>query len=462
MRNLARIVVAVFLAMVSIAGIGSVASAAPPAGSISGTVYRADGTTPLAHARVNAYDYNLGTLVAFGYASEGSYTISGLGSGSYRVMARADGHCSEYYSNVADPGSATPVTVTNPNNTANINFSLAGCGSISGSVVSDNGTPIYSGHVRLFDSVTHERVDETWMTATSNAYRVGHDLPSGSYIIRVEADGYLGEYYNNVSDIDDATPVAVASPNDAPDINFTLNDEALHISAVTATLTGLTMAAITWTTDQPANSQVEYGPSGNYNSRTVLDTNLVTSHSVNLSKLNSLRTYHYRVKSSDAGGNPAVSADFTLTTTDVTKPSSPVVSDDGESTTSLTQLYASWTSSDADSGVTEYQYAIGTASGGTDLVNWTSVGTNTAVTNTELSLSAGRTYYFTVKAKNGVGLWSDVGTSDGIVAQVSEETLSDGGGGMPAWAWVLIGLGAVAALSAGVYFDLFRKRAGQR
>jgi len=458
-RNLTRIVVAIVLAITSTAGLGGAVSAA--AGSISGTVYQEDGTSPVALVTVTAYNYNTGARIAFDYtSSDGSYAITGLGSGRYRVVALADGYLTEHFNGVPDPVSATAVWVTDPNNTPNINFTLSRCGSISGTVTSDDETPIYSGHVTLFDSVTREEVDDTWMTATSNAYKIGHDLPSGRYLVRIEADGYFGEYYNNVTDVSLATPVTVTSPGDTPNINFALNDEALHISAVSATFIGKTSATIKWTTDQPASTQVDYGNTTRYGSSTTLDSKLVTSHSVNLTGLDSQSTYHYRVKSTDAAGNQAVSADFTLTANDVTPPSRPMVSDDGEYTTSLTQLHASWTSSDAESAVTEYQYAIGTTSGGTDVVNWTSVGTNTAVTKTRLSLTPGTAYYFSVRAKNGQGLWSNVGTSDGIVARGVEETdeTPSKGGGMPVWAWVLIGIGAIAALGAGVYFDLFRKQ----
>jgi len=106
---------------------------------------------------------------------------------------------------------------------------------------------------------------------------------------------------------------------------------------------------------------------------------------------------------------------------DTTLPSTPVVVDDGDYTSSITQLHASWSASDAESGIAEYQYAIGTSPGGTDVVGWTSAGTNTEAAATGLSLSLGTTYYFAVKAKNGVGLWSDVGVSDGIT--ISPATL---------------------------------------
>jgi hypothetical protein len=59
---------------------------------------------------------------------------------------------------------------------------------------------------------------------------------------------------------------------------------------------------------------VEYGPTASYEAITTLDATLVTSHSVSLSELTPGTIYHYRVKSKDASGNEAVSADQTLTT----------------------------------------------------------------------------------------------------------------------------------------------------
>jgi thermitase len=112
----------------------------------------------------------------------------------------------------------------------------------------------------------------------------------------------------------------------------------------------------------------------------------------------------------------------TPTTTDTTAPGTPVVTDEGQTTTNQNQLYASWASSDPESGIAEYQYAIGTTQGATDVRAWTSAGTNTYVTAGGLSLSAGKTYYFGVKAKNGAGLWSAAGYSDGIKVESAQPT----------------------------------------
>ena len=86
------------------------------------------------------------------------------------------------------------------------------------------------------------------------------------------------------------------------------------ISAVAAGNVSSSSAIISWSTDESANSQVEYGISMAYGSQSTLDTALVTSHSVVLSGLSAGTLYHYRVKSADANGNLAVSGDFTFTT----------------------------------------------------------------------------------------------------------------------------------------------------
>ena len=72
-----------------------------------------------------------------------------------------------------------------------------------------------------------------------------------------------------------------------------------------------TGATIGWTTDEPSNSQVEYGLTNAYGSSTTLDAALVTSHSQALTGLASNTLYHYRVKSRDGGNNLTTSADFT-------------------------------------------------------------------------------------------------------------------------------------------------------
>ena len=100
-------------------------------------------------------------------------------------------------------------------------------------------------------------------------------------------------------------------------------DKTLPVmSSVSASAITASTATITWTTDEPTTSQVEYGMTVSYGSTTTLDTSLVASHSVNLSGLSAYTTYHYRVKSEDVAGNEAVSGDYSFTTSaaDITPP----------------------------------------------------------------------------------------------------------------------------------------------
>lgn len=99
---------------------------------------------------------------------------------------------------------------------------------------------------------------------------------------------------------------------------------------------------------------------------------------------------------------------------DSTPPGTSTVTDDGTYTTNNIQLHATWQAQDLESGIAEYQYAIGTSQGGTDTVDWTSVGTETEVTKGGLNLQHGQVYYFSVKVKNRAGDWSNIGYSDGI------------------------------------------------
>jgi hypothetical protein len=86
------------------------------------------------------------------------------------------------------------------------------------------------------------------------------------------------------------------------------------LSAITAVSITSSGATITWTTDEAATSQVDYGTSTTYTNTTGLDANLVVSHSATLTGLSANTVYHYRVRSRDAAGNLASSGDFTFTT----------------------------------------------------------------------------------------------------------------------------------------------------
>jgi hypothetical protein len=86
------------------------------------------------------------------------------------------------------------------------------------------------------------------------------------------------------------------------------------ISGVSASNIGTTSTNILWTTNNLANSQVQYGTTVAYSSSTALDSTLVTSHSQTLTGLSAGTLYHYRVLSRDSGNTLVTSPDATFTT----------------------------------------------------------------------------------------------------------------------------------------------------
>jgi len=71
---------------------------------------------------------------------------------------------------------------------------------------------------------------------------------------------------------------------------------------------------VTWTTDLPADGQVEYGSTTAYGLSTPIDPRVGRAHEAEVTGLAPATTYHYRVKSRDANGATAVSADGTFFT----------------------------------------------------------------------------------------------------------------------------------------------------
>ena len=168
------------------------------------------------------------------------------------------------------------------------------------------------------------------------------------------------------------------------------------ISGVSATSIGQSTATIVWTTDEPADSQVRYGTTTAYGSTTPLDTTMVTSHSVALSGLSPGTLYHYLVKSKDAAGNLASSADFVFTTASETTP--PVIS--GVSATSITPTTATivWkTNEPADSQV---EYGITTAYGASTALDTTKVTSHSVVLS---GLRERTRYHYRVRSRDAAG-----------------------------------------------------------
>jgi len=206
-----------------------------PGGSISGLVQEQDGTR-IPGAYVVAYDNVSGLKVDSAFTDNvGSYSLAmGLYSGYYRVKAEARGYLTEYHDNVTDWASATPVLVTVPNDTPISPFVLMPGGSISGTVYeSDNVTPINGALVSACDNATQTLVDDEltgYFTSASGTYTLSTNIFPASYLIKVEADGYVTQYWELVTDNASATLITITGTENIAGVNFSLQNIAPRVS----------------------------------------------------------------------------------------------------------------------------------------------------------------------------------------------------------------------------------------
>jgi protocatechuate 3,4-dioxygenase beta subunit len=190
-------------------------------GGISGRVTDTEGN-PIADAWVHARTYGVfdGGNAYSGFTdSDGFYTISGMLSGDYSVFAVAAGYALELYDgagNIVDD--ATAITVFAPAITEGIDFALTRAGSISGRVVDEEGNPIEGANV----SAQGNRGRGNGSTTDAEGYYTIIGLVSGDYVVRVEAEGKVPLYFDNVVDYDEATVVTVTAPADTGNISFQL------------------------------------------------------------------------------------------------------------------------------------------------------------------------------------------------------------------------------------------------
>jgi len=102
-------------------------------------------------------------------------------------------------------------------------------------------------------------------------------------------------------------PSATPTPSGTP---------PLAIASITVANTTSTSATINWTTNQPATSQIFYGPTTAYGSSMPMDSTLLTQHSQTISALQSNATFNYQIASQNASGQTAFSSNRTFITQD--------------------------------------------------------------------------------------------------------------------------------------------------
>ncbi len=107
----------------------------------------------------------------------------------------------------------------------------------------------------------------------------------------------------------------------------------VFISGPTAGSITSRSAVISWTTDEPSTSVLDFGETTSYGQK-LTDNTLVTNHAMTITGLKASQTLHYRAASTDKLGNgPALSADKTFRTNDLVVSLPDVALDPGASLT---------------------------------------------------------------------------------------------------------------------------------
>jgi hypothetical protein len=178
-------------------------------GRIAGTVY--DDATQLHIAGVSVYAERDPCCGISGFATtagDGSYEVSGLAPGNYRLYLAADGYVSEYYADTYDYLGARMVLVVSGATTTDVDAGLAVGAHITGTITDEGtGAPIVGAEISAKRDVCCGGGFAT--TGTGGSYDIA-GLPPGNYSVQIGALGYAPEYYDNTYDNDAAAFVAVA------------------------------------------------------------------------------------------------------------------------------------------------------------------------------------------------------------------------------------------------------------
>lgn len=230
-------------------------------GAISGTVTDSEGA-PIEDMVVSATPYSSDEgWNSANTDANGFYTITGLSSDSYRVQTCSGcsdlSYADKFYDNTSDYYGATPVIVTVPDTTAEIDFTLALGTYVSGYVYgwdanSEEYVALEDAHLsaEYFSGGGGWSGDET----DEEGYYKITGLTAGEYRIRVDKYPYIEQYYPAAIDWAGAEPLEIGADIPATNINFELD--------LGGTITGTILDADTnepvttgWVNASPTNGE---------------------------------------------------------------------------------------------------------------------------------------------------------------------------------------------------------------
>ena len=207
------------LAMCAVALVAQVTPAsASTTGGISGTV-TADGgaLNENVSGAVVVLDHEGDEITTGLFNSTGSYSVSNLAPGSYRLkfMDWTGYYVPVYSGGASSFDDATPVTVVAGQTESGVNAELSLAAKISGTVTGPGGEPLCDdtqGYVQVYASGDQDDEVSYGGFFMNGIYEV-RGIPAGSYVLefRSYSGGYLSEFYNNKSSFGSADVITLSA-----------------------------------------------------------------------------------------------------------------------------------------------------------------------------------------------------------------------------------------------------------
>ena len=331
--------------------------------------------------------YGSSTVLNSSLVTSHLQTLTGLSAGTtyhYRVKSR------DAAGNLATSGDFTFTTQAETDTTAPIIQWVSSSGITStGATIVWTTNEASDSQVEYGTTVTYGSSTTLNVAMVTSHSQAIHQALSGlqantTYHFRVKSRDAAG----NLATSSDFTFTTQTSTDTVPPV----------IEGVAATNVTHSSATIGWTTNEAADSQVEYGVTGSYGNITTRNLSLVGTHAQVLSGLLPETVYYFRVLSRDAAGNLAASGGFTFTTLAATDTTPPVISGVASSNVTSNSARISWTTNEPADTQVEY---------GTTIFYGSSTSRNPALTTshaqTLTGLTAKTTYHYRVRSRDGSG-----------------------------------------------------------
>jgi hypothetical protein len=279
------------------------------------------------------------------------------------------------------------------------------------------------------------KIGGTFSNGTSTLVGAGGSGSLFQHAVTISTNLAPGTTYEYYLESDDANGIPHYDDNYKNYYSFTTTDHRPPvISGVQAPVMAATSSIVTWVTDKPATSEIDYGTAtGNYSSSTDVDPTLVTNHAVTLTNLTANTEYYYRVRSHSALSNDILSAEYNFTTSALSGLQVVSVSGSGggfvlnTAPPVITNVATSTTPFDATVTFNTNESAIGFIIYGTSTAYGNSVSDATLTPTHSITIPGlviGTTYHFAVKAIDQYG--NSASTTDKMFTTqyVSEASLS--------------------------------------